>query len=236
VFVHEALAGALEERLVRRAAEMPAVPQPMEALARTKTLVLEALDRGARLIAGDLESREELKPLVVADVTADMRLMHADVFAPVLSLMRVASDEEALTAAARCPYALGATIFGTRRGAEALAAKVRAGCVVVNDIIVPTADPRLPFGGRGRSGFGVTRGIEGLLAMTCVKAIAVRRGRWLPHLEPSHPDDARLIAGYVRMVHGGSWLERIASAADLTRTILVRRRNPRGNVLGDPDP
>jgi aldehyde dehydrogenase (NAD+) len=119
---------------------------------------------------------------------------------------------------------LGATVFGRRRGAEALAAKVRAGCVVVNDMIVPTADPRLPFGGRGRSGFGVTRGLEGLLAMTTIKAIAVRRGRWLPHLERPHPDDARLMADYLRMAHGGSWRERIAAAVDLMRTALTRRR------------
>ena len=69
-----------------------------------------------------------------------------------------------------------------------MARRVRAGSVCVNDLIVPTADPRLPFGGRGRSGFGVTRGAEGLLEMTVPKAISVRTGSFRPHLAaPSTP-------------------------------------------------
>ncbi len=231
-FIHDALFDTIEERLARLAVDIPPVRLPNQTMDLTRTLVREALDRGARLIAGDLERREELEPLVVADATPDMRLMSADVFAPVLALVRVADDDEALAAAGRCPYALGATVFGRRRGAEALAAKLRAGCVVINDMIVPTADPRLPFGGRGRSGFGVTRGIEGLLAMTSLKAIAVRRGRWLPHLDPPHPDDARLFADYLRVVHGGSWRERIASAVDLVRTALTRRREMKRDAHG----
>jgi hypothetical protein len=35
------------------------------------------------------------------------------------------------------------------------------GQCLINDVVIPTADPRIPFGGRGRSGFGVTRGAEG---------------------------------------------------------------------------
>jgi acyl-CoA reductase-like NAD-dependent aldehyde dehydrogenase len=225
VFIHDSLCDAIEAQLARRAADLPPVPLPTETRDLTRALVREALDRGARLIAGNLEQREELVPLVVADASPDARLMSADLFAPVLCLVRVANDDEALAAAARCPYALGATVFGRRRGAEALAARVRAGCVVVNDMIVPTADPRLPFGGRGQSGFGVTRGIEGLLEMTSIKAIAVRRGRWLPHLGPPHPHDARLLADYLRMAHGGSWRERIGSAVALIRTALTRRRD-----------
>jgi acyl-CoA reductase-like NAD-dependent aldehyde dehydrogenase len=198
----------------------------------TVSLVREALGRGARLIAGDLDSQQDVTPLIVADATPDMQLMSADVFAPVLSLTRVADDEEALVAAGKCPYALGATVFGQLREAKALAEKVRAGCVVVNDMIVPTADPRLPFGGRGRSGFGVTRGLEGLLSMTSIKAVAVRRGRWLPHFEEPHPDDARLMANYLRMVHGRSWRGRIGSAVGLMRSALARPRKTKRNADG----
>ena len=80
---------------------------------------------------------------------------------------------------------------------------MRAGVVVINDVIVPTADPRLPFGGRGRSGFGVTRGAEGLLELTVPKVVAVRRGRRLFHLEAPHPGDAELFRAYLNLTHAG---------------------------------
>lgn len=225
VFVHRSLFDALQQRLARLAAQMPAVPVAPETAARVRSLVGEALEAGAGLVAGDLNGPNDFTPLVVTNAAPAMELLKSDVFAPVVSLVPVDSDEEALAAAAQCPYALGAAVFGEAKGAAALAEKVDAGCVVVNDVIVPTADPRLPFGGRRRSGFGVTRGLEGLIEMTQIKAIAVRRGRWLPHLEPPRPDDARLVRGYLGMAHGGRWGRRLASAWDLLRLMFGRRRS-----------
>lgn len=141
-----------------------------------------------------------------------------------LPVQHVADDTGALEVAARSGYALGATVFGEENDAIGFAHKVNAGVVVVNDMIVPTADPRLPFGGRGKSGFGVTRGAEGLLEMTAVKAIAVRRGRWLPHLEPAHSSDAGLFSSYIGFRHGGSWRTRFSSARGLIRALLDRRQ------------
>jgi acyl-CoA reductase-like NAD-dependent aldehyde dehydrogenase len=142
-----------------------------------------------------------------------------------LSIIPVRDMDQALAVSNDCPYRLGATIFGPAAAAAALAARVDAGCVVINDAIVPTADPRLPFGGRGRSGYGVTRGAEGLLEMTRVKAIATRVGSFRPHLDRPHPLDAGLFAGYVAAAHGGSWRSRLRAAAGVVRTVL-RRRNP----------
>lgn len=144
-------------------------------------------------------------------------------FAPGVSLIRVAGPEEALEAAAASPYALGASIFGPEEAAFAFAARVRAGSVVVNDLIVPTADPRLPFGGRGESGYGVTRGAEGLLELTVLKTVSVRRGRRLPHLEEPHSRDAELFRAYLTLVHAGGLRARLRGAADLMRSLLGRR-------------
>ena len=93
---------------------------------------------------------------------------------------------------------------------------------MINDMIVPTAHPALPFGGRGESGYGVTRGAEGLLEFTTLKTIAVQRSRWLPHLQPVRPGDARMFAAFIRMLHGGALRGRIAAAAALTRAVLQR--------------
>ena len=197
--------------------------------AHVSALITEALQQGARLLNGRLLPDRVLAPIVLADASPAMRLLQEDIFAPWLSLVGVGDDDEALRMAGRCPYALGATVFGTEESARALAGRVPAGVVVVNDVIVPTADPRLPFGGRRRSGFGVTRGAEGLLELTAVKAVAVRRGTWRPHLDGGDPGNAALFQAYIAAVHGGSLARRAAACWDVVRALAagVPRRSPR---------
>jgi len=142
-------------------------------------------------------------------------------------LIPVASVEEALAEARRSPYALGASVFGPEEEAVALAGRIRAGVVVVNDLIVPTADPRLPFGGRGESGFGVTRGAEGLLELTAPKVVAVRRSRRLFHFEEPHPVDADLFRAYLTLTHAGGLRARLRGAAALLRNLARRGRGRR---------
>jgi aldehyde dehydrogenase (NAD+) len=112
---------------------------------------------------------------LIAQATPAMLAMRTEIFAPILSLMRTADLGEALAADAVCPYALTASVFGPEVDARALASRLRVGNVLINDIVVLTADPRIAFGGRGRSGFGVTRGAEGLLGMTTPRTIQTQR-------------------------------------------------------------
>jgi acyl-CoA reductase-like NAD-dependent aldehyde dehydrogenase len=145
-----------------------------------------------------------------------------------VDLVPVTGPAQALREAARSPYALGAAVFGPERQALALAAQVRAGVVVINDVIVPTADPRLPFGGRGESGYGVTRGAEGLLELTVPKVVAVRRGRRRPpHLEAPHPGDADLFRAFLALAHGRGFGDRLRGAMALLRA-AARRGRPSG--------
>jgi acyl-CoA reductase-like NAD-dependent aldehyde dehydrogenase len=137
----------------------------------------------------------------------------------------VNSDDDALRLAGKSPYALGATVFGREPAASAFARRVRAGVVVVNDMIAPTADPRLAFGGRGRSGFGVTRGAEGLLEMTMIKSIVTRRGPWRPHLEPKQSGDAALFCAYIEVAHGRGLTQKLGAAVRLLRAIFRRSRS-----------
>ena len=124
-------------------------------------------------------------------------------------------------------YALGATVFGSRQRSEALAKHIRAGVVVINDMIAPTAHPALPFGGRGSSGFGVTRGAEGLLELTVTKAVVTQRGRWLPHLEPPKQNDPVLFSAFIRALHGRGLTQRLRACLDLSRALLARRKEIR---------
>jgi len=204
VFVPEGMAADLLALLLPRLPPPALTPAPIAA--RLAVLLQEAEAQGARVAARN--------PAVLAGARPEMRLLQEDVFAPWLALVPVADTEAALTAADACPFALGASVFGPADAARKVAIRVRAGSVCINDLIVPTADPRLPFGGRGRSGFGVTRGAEGLLDMTVPKAISTRTGHFRPHLDGTLGVDSGKLLAMVRLLHG-RWGDRWAALRSL---------------------
>jgi acyl-CoA reductase-like NAD-dependent aldehyde dehydrogenase len=158
-----------------------------------------------------------------ADVLHRLRIELGSI-ANEVQLTSVSSERDALRRAAESKYALGASIFGGVPAAQALAKKVRAGVVVINDMIVPTAHPDVPFGGRGASGFGVTRGAQGLLELTTLKTIAVQSSPWHPHLGGATPEDTQMFSAFIRTLHAGSLRHRLSACAELTRALLKRRK------------
>ncbi len=112
-------------------------------------------------------------------------------------------DRAALALAQENRFGLGASIFSAdEKAARALARQLPTGFVTINDLIAPTADPRFPFGGIRASGFGTTRGAEGLREMTFSHVVAVRHGSWLPHLDAPREGDEQIFAAYGRLAHG----------------------------------
>lgn len=226
-FVHRSIAAELEGRLAEAFGAMGPMPADPAIAARLEDLASAAVDRGARKLAGavEIDGREvRVRPLLLSGVAPDAELLKADVFAPVLSLVTVASDEEALQLDRRCPYALGATVFGRPEPAGELAARVDAGCVVVNDFLVPTADPRVAFGGRRRSGFGVTRGAAGLLEMTRPKTVIEQARSWRPYLEPATDADLGFFKSYLAAAHGRNWRDRARAGFQFLREAYRRQR------------
>lgn len=98
-------------------------------------------------------------------------LLTHDHFAAVASVVPYGALDDALTLLQQCPFRLGASVFGPAAAAQAAAWQLPAQVVTINNLIVPTADPRLPFGGSGAAGFGVTRGTEGLRQLTKLRVI-----------------------------------------------------------------
>ena len=84
-----------------------------------------------------------------------------------------------------------------------LASTVSVGAVLVNDVIVSTANPRVSLGGRKSSGFGLTRGREGLLEMTALKTIVTQSSRTLRAYQPTTPAHVTFFATYLEIAHGG---------------------------------
>ena len=200
VFALKRTALALEHSLRALLPNIPVTAVPSPVARQLASLVDRAESSGARIYRTASNSA-----VLVTDARYDMELLQHDIFAPWLAILAVDDMATALEQSERCAYALGASIFGPEREARRFARQVRAGSVCINDIIVPTADPRLPFGGSGRSGFGRTRGAEGLLEMTAVKAVSVRRGRFMPHLAAADPKDEARFAKLIQLLHGYRW-------------------------------
>ncbi len=193
---------------------------------RAIRLIEDAVERGGKIISGGaLSDHSGIKPTVVSNANAGWPLLQADLMAPVASLVAVDNVEEAILLANSCPFALGATIFGDIKRAEQIASRLRAGSIVVNDMIVPTADPRLCFGGRGVSGFGVTRGEEGLLEMTQAKVISTRRSGSYRHLNDLSPNDATVLLQLLRLTHAGSWRERLAAGWSVLKQAVFGKKH-----------
>jgi acyl-CoA reductase-like NAD-dependent aldehyde dehydrogenase len=223
VFVDRSLAPELKNRMAAVGTELSSVVIRTPAAQVAAARVAEALQKGAELVAGrTLPDNQGLTPTVLAGTTPNMAVMREDTFAPVVSLVEVNSDDEALAVASQCPYGLGASVFGDPARAQELAQRVPAGVVVINDMIAPTVDPRLPFGGRRHSGFGVTRGTEGLLELTAVKVVVIRYGQLNWHLDGPDPEDAPLFEAYLRGAHGASWWTRLTGWFTFFR-LMIRK-------------
>ena len=179
-----------------------------------------ALADGATIACGQLshfEDASRVKPIVIANMRSDMPLTQEDIFAPILSLISVVDMSDALRQADQCRYALGAAIFSNSAELIEQAQSISVGCITINDCLVPTADPRVSFGGRRASGFGMTRGLEGLRELTQLKVICMRRGRWLPHLSTGESKLAPMLQGILKLRHGRSWSERWSGIKSLMK-------------------
>lgn len=166
-------------------------------------------------------------PVILSRVRRDHKLLREAHFGALAVLHVVESDQEALELARTCRHALGASLFGPLEWAESLAHQVPGQMVGINDLIVPSVDPRLPFGGSGRSGFGHMRGREGLLEMTATRVVSLRRGGSTDHLRPPSAIDDPLLERFLLMAHGPGVGSKIRATLEMILLIgreRIRRR------------
>jgi acyl-CoA reductase-like NAD-dependent aldehyde dehydrogenase len=180
-------------------------------------LVVRALRFGTRLNAG--ETCIAPRRLIVAQSVADDLVSRLDAAGVRrLPMERVVDEADAVLRVNGGGFALGASVFSRNvAGARAIAAQIETGFVVINDLIVPTADPRMPFGGVKASGFGSTRGEEGLLEMTHPHVVAIRRGDAHPHFADPAEGDSEFFTAYIRAAHGR---RRFAAVGAFLRALL----------------
>jgi aldehyde dehydrogenase (NAD+) len=210
---------ALRPLLQEALAKVPGVVLDAGTAGRLRTTLEEAIQGGAD-VRGRFEPDAQ-RPLMIDDATPAMRIAGSDVFAPVISLIEAETMLHVPEMYGQCAYGLTVSIFcarGEEKKARMLGEMLGAGTLLINDIIAPTADPRVPFGGRGASGYGVTRGAEGLLEMTAVKTVLIRRGGVMLHLDATRDEDVPMFAGMIRAMHGKGFAMRWAAVKQLMKT------------------
>jgi acyl-CoA reductase-like NAD-dependent aldehyde dehydrogenase len=139
--------------------------------------VEDALNKGAQLLCGGYAPASKgfyFTPTVFAGVTHEMDLMREETFGPLIGIMKVKDDEEAIRMMNDTVYGLTASVYSTNRErAAAILEKMDTGTAYWNccDRVTPT----LPWSGRNQSGFGSTLGHAGIRAFTQPKAYHLRK-------------------------------------------------------------
>jgi acyl-CoA reductase-like NAD-dependent aldehyde dehydrogenase len=143
--------------------------------------VEDARAKGARVLVGgarghDGQGGNWYEPTVIVDVDHTMDCMREETFGPTLPIMKVADAEEAIRLANDSPYGLGASVFSkdAARG-EAVARRIEAGAVCVNDSNVNYTALELPMGGVKASGLGSRHGPGGIRKYAKQQALLVSR-------------------------------------------------------------
>jgi acyl-CoA reductase-like NAD-dependent aldehyde dehydrogenase len=125
-----------------------------ESLERAKTWVASAQTEGATLLTGGDVVDGSFMPTVMANVTDDMKIICEEVFAPIVSLVRVDSYEEAIIKMNNSPYGLQFSIFTNNlKLTQQFIEDAECGGVVINDIPTLRFDVQ-PYGGSKLSGVG----------------------------------------------------------------------------------
>jgi succinate-semialdehyde dehydrogenase/glutarate-semialdehyde dehydrogenase len=214
LYVAAGVAPEFERRLVARAAHLvpgdPAHPRTqLGTMANPHTrdtvvdLVEDALARGARLVIGgsaldpthpDVAGSHEAT--ILAHVPADARIWHEEIFGPVITLGTFGDEDEAVRLANDSEFGLTASIWSRDvERATALAHRLEAGSVTINDHLATAGASQLAWGGRKRSGFGMTRSRFGLWECVHVKSVGIDPGWYDPPWW--HPYDASLRRGFL---------------------------------------
>jgi acyl-CoA reductase-like NAD-dependent aldehyde dehydrogenase len=194
---------------------------------RMRDLVHDAVARGARVLCGG-KPRPDLganffAPTVMAGVNSSMRLFEEETFGPILAVQSVEDAEEAVVRANDSTFALAASVWTSdaKRG-QAIAARLRAGAVMVNDAISYFGIAEAPHGGCGASGWGRTHGKAGVLEMVQQKYIDVDRlpGREKPWWYRYGADLERAADAFLRFEFGGGLVARLRNVRGALKTMF----------------
>ncbi|GAS88337.1 NAD-dependent succinate-semialdehyde dehydrogenase [Mycolicibacterium brisbanense] len=136
----------------------------------------QSVSRGATVLTGGHRLDRPgnfYAPTVLTDVTDDMPVVSEETFGPVAAVIRVDDDDQAIQVANSTEYGLAASVWSCDvNRARTVGERIESGVLFINSMV--TSDPRVPFGGIKRSGYGRELGAAGVREFTNLRTIWVK--------------------------------------------------------------
>ena len=236
-FIEGVVAGARELR-VGDPTEWTTEIGPMvshEQFETVRELVNEAVAGGAELRCGgpatvaNLEEAAVFAPAVLTGVTPEMRVMREEIFGPVVPIVTVASEEEAIRLANDSPFGLGASVWTLdRERGERIARRMETGMVWVNDHMYSHGSCSCSWGGVKESGLGRSHSKFGFYECVNIKLVSWEPSRarnfwWHPYDESL----GRAMHSAAQLLYGRDRDKRHALRRGLVPAVRVARRSLR---------
>jgi acyl-CoA reductase-like NAD-dependent aldehyde dehydrogenase len=190
-------------------------------------LVADAVQHGATVVCGG-KPRPDLgpnffEPTILSGVDHSMLLFQDETFGPIMAIQIVKDAEEAIRLANETEFSLAASVWtGDATRGKAIARRLRAGTVMVNDVLTGFAIAEAPHGGCGLSGWGRTHGKVGLAEMVYTKYVDVDR---LPKAAKPWwfrygPDLQKAADAFLQFEFGGTLASRVRHASGAVKTMF----------------
>lgn len=150
---------------------------PMSSVDQAEELeeqVKKSLEKGAELVLGGKRKDAYFEPTIIANVKPGMPAFDEELFGPVASVISFKDEDEAVALNNKSQFGLGVSIITEdSERAVKMSAKIDDGAVFINELV--KSDPRMPFGGTKKSGYGRELGRHGIHEFVNAKAVHVKK-------------------------------------------------------------
>jgi acyl-CoA reductase-like NAD-dependent aldehyde dehydrogenase len=186
LYVHESIFEQFLQQLIEKASKIRPLVDASEGelgslinsqqLQKINRLVKDAIQKGAAVLLGGNARADKgdcyFEPTILTKVTSAMEIYKEEIFGPVMVVTPFITDEEAVFLANDSDFGLSASVWTqNRKRGLAIARKIHAGSVLINDLFLHIAQSEAPYLGRKNSGLGVGHGTWGIQELVRPKYI-----------------------------------------------------------------